>query len=155
MTSFVKGKDPTQPNWKVALPESMVVDTVKWFHQVMGHSDEKRLQQTLKQCYHHPKLCYHIYKLKCKNSKKKNSRPWLWSPIQTRGADCTTGRSCHQFDWTMEGQSQWSASWIHALTWIDKALNLVKLIHIDSKSAGHICDKFTQSWLCLSCTMTS
>ena len=71
MTSFVKGKDPTQPNWKVALPESMVVDTVKWFHQVMGHSDEKRLQQTLKQCYHHPKLCYHIYKLKCKNAKKK------------------------------------------------------------------------------------
>ncbi len=28
-------KDPTQPNWKIALPEPMVVDTVKWFHQVM------------------------------------------------------------------------------------------------------------------------
>jgi hypothetical protein len=25
-------KDPTQPNWKIALPKSMVVDTVKWFH---------------------------------------------------------------------------------------------------------------------------
>jgi hypothetical protein len=37
-------KDPTQPNWKIALPESMVVDTVKWFHQVMGHPGEKRLQ---------------------------------------------------------------------------------------------------------------
>jgi hypothetical protein len=36
-------KDPTQPNWKIALPESMVVDTVKWFHQVMGHPGEKRL----------------------------------------------------------------------------------------------------------------
>jgi hypothetical protein len=36
-------KDPTQPNWKTALPESMVVDTVKWFHQVMGHPGEKRL----------------------------------------------------------------------------------------------------------------
>jgi hypothetical protein len=35
-------KDPTQPNWKIALPESMVVDTVKWFHQVMGHSGEKK-----------------------------------------------------------------------------------------------------------------
>ncbi len=22
-------KDPTQPNWKIALPESMVVDTIK------------------------------------------------------------------------------------------------------------------------------
>jgi hypothetical protein len=35
-------KDPTQPNWKIALPESMIVHTVKWFHQVMGHPGEKR-----------------------------------------------------------------------------------------------------------------
>jgi hypothetical protein len=34
-------KDPTQPNWKIVLPKSMVVDTVKWFHQVMGHPNEK------------------------------------------------------------------------------------------------------------------
>ncbi len=36
-------KDLTQPNWKIALPESKVVDTVEWFHQVMGHTGEKRL----------------------------------------------------------------------------------------------------------------
>jgi hypothetical protein len=36
----------------------------------------------------------------------------------------------------------------NALTCIDTALNLVKLIHIDSKTAKHIRDKFTQSWLC-------
>jgi hypothetical protein len=53
-------KDPTQSNWKIALPESMIVDTVKWFHQVMGHPGEKRLQDTLNQRYHHPKLRYHI-----------------------------------------------------------------------------------------------
>jgi hypothetical protein len=28
-------KDPTQPNRKIVLPKSMVVDTVKWFHQVL------------------------------------------------------------------------------------------------------------------------
>jgi hypothetical protein len=36
----------------------------------------------------------------------------------------------------------------NALTCIDTALNLVKLIHIDNKTADHIRDKFTQSWLC-------
>ncbi len=41
--------DPTQPNWKIVLPESMVVDTVKWFHQVVGHPGEKRLQEILNQ----------------------------------------------------------------------------------------------------------
>jgi hypothetical protein len=44
-------KDPTQPNWKIMLPKSMVVDTIKWFHQVMGHPGEKRLQETLNQHY--------------------------------------------------------------------------------------------------------
>jgi hypothetical protein len=63
-------KDPTQPNRKIALPESMVVDTVKWFHQVMGHPGEKRLQETLNQRYHHPRLRYHIEKLKCKDCQK-------------------------------------------------------------------------------------
>ncbi len=42
-------KDPTQPNWKIALPELMAVDTVTWFHQVMVHPGEKRLQETLTQ----------------------------------------------------------------------------------------------------------
>ncbi len=41
--------DPTQPNWKIALPKSMVVDTVNWFHQVMGHPGEKWLRKTLNQ----------------------------------------------------------------------------------------------------------
>ncbi len=36
----------------------------------------------------------------------------------------------------------------NALTCIDTALNLVKLICIDNKTAKHIRDKFTQSWLC-------
>ncbi len=58
-------KDPTQHNWKIVLPESMVVDTVKWFHQVMGHPGEKRLQETLNQRYYHPRRRYHIEKLKC------------------------------------------------------------------------------------------
>jgi hypothetical protein len=63
-------KDPAQPNWKIASPESMVVDTIKWFHQVMGHPGERRLRETLNQCYHHPKLCYHIDRLKYTNCQK-------------------------------------------------------------------------------------
>jgi hypothetical protein len=52
-------KDPTQTNRKIALPESMVVDTVKWFHQVMGRPGKKRLQDTLNQRYHHPNCTSH------------------------------------------------------------------------------------------------
>jgi hypothetical protein len=48
----------------------MVVDTFKWFHQVMGNPGEKRLQETFNQRYHHPRLRYHIEKLKCKDCQK-------------------------------------------------------------------------------------
>jgi hypothetical protein len=48
----------------------MVVDTVKWFHQVMGHPGEKRLQDTLSHHYHHPRSPYHIDKLNCKDCQK-------------------------------------------------------------------------------------
>jgi hypothetical protein len=36
----------------------------------MGHPGEKRLEKTLNQHYHHPKLCYHIDKLKYKDCQK-------------------------------------------------------------------------------------
>jgi hypothetical protein len=42
----------------------MVVDTVKWFDQVIG---QEKVCEMLNQCYHHPKLCYHIDRLKCKD----------------------------------------------------------------------------------------
>jgi hypothetical protein len=45
----------------------MVADTVKWFHQVMGHPGEKRLQDTLNQLYYCPWLHFHIDKLWCKD----------------------------------------------------------------------------------------
>ncbi len=36
----------------------------------------------------------------------------------------------------------------NALTCIDTASNLFELIRVDNKTAKHIHDKFTQSWLC-------
>jgi hypothetical protein len=36
----------------------------------MGHPGEERLRETLNQRYHHPKLCYQIDRLKCKDSQK-------------------------------------------------------------------------------------
>ncbi len=48
----------------------MLVDDVKWFHQVMGHPGEKRLRERLNQRYYHPKLHYHIDISKCKDCQK-------------------------------------------------------------------------------------
>jgi hypothetical protein len=131
------------------LPESTVVDTVKWLHKVIGHPGEKRLQKTLNQCYYHPKLQYHIEKLKCKDCQKYELEdrgygllpkqevriaPWEEVAINLIGP------------WKVKVNSQQVE--FNALTCIDTTLNLVKLICIENKTAEHIRDHFTQSWLC-------
>jgi hypothetical protein len=139
-------KDATQHNWKIVLPKSMVVDTVKWFHQVMGHPGEKKICETLNQRYHHPKLRYHIDKLKCKRLPKYKLAgrgygllpkqevriaPWKEVAINLIGP------------WKVKF-NEWQVKF-NALTCIDTASNLVELICVDNETAEHICDKFTQS----------
>jgi hypothetical protein len=149
MTSSAIRKIPLKTNRKIALPESTIVDTVKWFHQVMGHPGEKRLQDTLNQRYYHPKLCYHIEKLKSKDGQKyklagrgygllpkREVRIALWEEVTIN----LTG------PWKVKVNGQQVE--FNALTCIDMALNLVELICVDNKTAKHIHDKFTQSWLC-------
>ncbi len=139
-------KDPAQPNWKIALPKSMVVDTIKWFHQVIGHLGEKRLCNTLDQRNHHRKLCYHIDRLKCKDCQKyklaghgygllPKREVWI-APWEEVAINLIGPWKVKVNGWLVE---------FNALTC--SVSNLVKLIHIDQKSAEHICEKFTQNWL--------
>jgi hypothetical protein len=142
-------KDPTQPNWKMVLPESMVVDAVKWFHQVMGHPGEKRLRDMLKQCYHHPKLRYHIEKLKCKDCQKYKLAGCGYGLLPKREVQIVPWEEVAinligQWKVNVNGQQVE----LNALTCIDMALNLVELIRVDNKTAKHIRDKLTQSRLC-------
>jgi hypothetical protein len=127
----------------------MVVETVTWLHQVMGHPGEKRLWEALNQRYLHPRLCYHIEKSKCKDCQKYK--------LEGRGYALLPKQKVQIAPWeevTINFIGLWKVKvncWqveYNALTCIDTALNLVKLICIDNKTAEHIRDKFTQSWLC-------
>ena len=67
---YVKDHDDPTTQWKIALPESMIQETVQWFHQVMGHPGQSRLTETLKQRYYHPKLRYWIDRHKCEHCQR-------------------------------------------------------------------------------------
>ena len=43
----------------------MIVATIKWYHQVTGHSGSKRLYKQLRQRYYHRDLHYLADNLKC------------------------------------------------------------------------------------------
>jgi hypothetical protein len=43
-------------NWRIALPEDLILPTIKWYHQVTGHPGSRRLYEQLKQRYYHREL---------------------------------------------------------------------------------------------------
>jgi hypothetical protein len=117
----------------------------------MGHPGEQRLRETLNlnQHYHHPKLHYHVDKLKCKDCQKHK--------LACRGYSLLPKREVRIAPWE-EVAINLIGPWkvkvngqqneFNALTCIDTASNLDKLIRVDNKKAEHIHDKFMQSWLC-------
>jgi hypothetical protein len=145
---YVRPGDNPDEQWRIALPQQMLEETVKWFHQVMGHPGEKRLRETLQQRYYHSKLRYTIDKFKCEHcqrhklsgkgygllpEREMRIAPWEEVAIDLIGP------------WTIKVNNRKVE--FNALTCIDTASNLVELIRIDNKTSRHIRDKFIQSWL--------
>ena len=77
---YVHPRDNPDEQQHIALSQKLLVQTVKWFHQVMRHAGEIHLCETLKQHYHHPQLK---------------------STIVMGDMHSTLGRSGNQFDWSM------------------------------------------------------
>ena len=145
---YCKDKDNRNTNWRIALPESMLKSTVKWYHIVTGHPGSKKLRLTLQQRYHHPELRRYIDKYNCPVCQKHKLDgkgygllpmrdlkeqpfeevavdligPWL---VQVRGKPCE----------------------FNALTAIDTVTNLVEIVRIDNRTSEHITTKFAQVWM--------
>ena len=49
---YVKDHEDPTTQWKIASPESVLEETVHWFHQVMGHPGQTRLRNTLNYRHH-------------------------------------------------------------------------------------------------------
>ncbi len=103
----------------------------------------------MNQHYHHPELCCHIDKLKCKDCQKYKlagrgyglvpkrevwTAPWEEVAIDLIGP------------WKVKVNGQQGE--FNDLICIETASNLVKLICVDNKTAKLIRGKLMQSWLC-------
>ena len=61
---YVKPGDPLA-NWRVALPQSMLQPTIRWFHQITGHLGSKRLHMQISTYYYHHNLWHLIDNYHC------------------------------------------------------------------------------------------
>ena len=62
---YVKPDDDPNRQWKIALAQGMILPTIKWFHQILGHPGNKRMRLTLQARYYHPELRRHIDRFSC------------------------------------------------------------------------------------------
>ena len=126
----------------------MLDETVKWFHTVMGHPGEKRLQMTLQERYYHPKMRYTIDRFKCSHCQMHK--------LSGHGYELLPEHEVHVAPWeevVIDLIGPWTVKVngrkveFNALTCIDTASNLLELVRIDNKTSLHIRNRFMQSWL--------
>jgi hypothetical protein len=145
---YVHPGDNPDEQWRIALPQQMMEETVKWFHQVMGHHRENRLRETLQQRYYHSKLQYTNGKFTfkhCQRHKLSGKGYGLLPEREMRIAPWEEVAINLIGPWTVNANNRKVE--FNALMCIDTALNLVELIRIDNKTCPHIRDMFIQSWL--------
>jgi hypothetical protein len=52
-------------NWKINFPKDLIVPTIRWYHQVIGHPGSKRLYQHIHQQYYNRVLRRLVDNFKC------------------------------------------------------------------------------------------
>ena len=141
------GKDPNV-DWKIALPESMLDETISWFHTVLCHPGQKRLNEMMQTRYYHPDLRRHINNLRCDVcSRNKLSGPGygLLPEREVRGQPFEEIAVDLIGPWTLRVSGRNYE--FYALTIIDTVTNLVELIRLDNCTGEHTLMKFQHAWL--------
>ena len=147
VTHVRQGDDPNM-DWKIVIPENIINQVIKWFHQVLGHPGNNRMRDAIQARYWHPNLRSYIDKFACGICQKHKlsgrqfgllperdvrTHPWQEVAVDLIGP------------WAVNIRDQWYE--FNALTSIDMVTNLVEIIRVDRKTSAHIRTKFEQSWL--------
>ena len=140
------GDDPS--NWKIALPQSLILPAIKWFHQVTGHPGSKRLLLQISARYYHSDLRRHIDKFHCEHCQRNKLDGKGYGLLPEREIKSMPFNECAVDligPWIVQVHGK--PYEFNALTAIDTVTNLVELVRIDNKSSEHVTRKFAQLWL--------
>jgi hypothetical protein len=137
-----------QPIGKIVLPKDLIVPTIRWYHQVTGHPESKRLYQHIHQQYYNRDLRRLVDNFKCNyfQRNKLDGKGYGFLPeCEVRlipFEECATDLIG---PWTIQVQE--NPYEIEVLSVIGTVTNLVKLIRINDKRSKTIARIFAQCWL--------
>ena len=135
-------------NWKIALPQSLLLPTIKWFHQVTGHPGSKRLNMQIGARYYHSELRHKIDKFHCEHCQRNKLDGKGYGLLPEREIRTMPFNECAVDlvgPWVVQVNGK--PYEFFALTAIDTVTNLVELVRIDDKTSEHVARKFAQLWL--------
>jgi transposase InsO family protein len=135
-------------NWKIALPQSLLLPTIKWFHQVTGHPGSKRLMMQIGARYYHSELRHKIDKFHCEHCQRNKLDGKGYGLLPEREIRTMPFNECAVDlvgPWVVQVNGK--PYEFFALTAIDTVTNLVELVRIDDKTSEHVARKFAQLWL--------
>lgn len=144
---YVKPGD-AEANWKIALPQNLLMPTIRWFHQVTGHPGSKCLYMQIYLRYYHIDLRGKVDKFCCKYC-QQNKLPGKGHGLLPEQELCSIPFEECAVDligpWKIQVRKK--AFTFNALTVIDTVSNLVELIRIKKKSSENVAKKYAQAWL--------
>ena len=129
----------------------MIANTIKFFHEIMGHPGSTQLRETIGKRYFHPQLRHFVDRYKCDHcqrhkldgpgygllpEREQQESPWDEVAVDLIGP------------WKLEVNGQEVE--FNALTCIDPVTNLAELIRVNkaNPTSRHVARKFEQAWLC-------
>jgi transposase InsO family protein len=149
-STLVCYRKPTEHNWKILLPDTLVSRLVRWYHLTLAHAGISNLQTTLTNIYSHPQLLKQVdevvrYCVVCQQAKRAgigygklapreaNVQPWYEIAIDTVGP------------WKVMVDGQEVN--FYATTIIDTATNLTELVRIKAPTAKRTAYAVETGWL--------
>jgi len=138
--------------WRIAIPDSLLEQAIRWYHQVLNHPGMDRMKKTIAAYYWHPNLESMVkqvvstcdpclrYKLPGVGYGELPPRvpellPWREVIVDLIGP------------WPLPKKVQGKEITIHALTCIDPVSNLCEIIQVPSTKSNDVAIAFQNSWL--------
>jgi RNase H-like domain found in reverse transcriptase/Integrase zinc binding domain/Reverse transcriptase (RNA-dependent DNA polymerase) len=137
-------------SWRIAIPTTILQETVRWYHQFLNHVGASRLLDTIAMHSWHPKLRLTVEEVvsKCDPCQRYKSPGQSYGELPVREAVIAP--------WT-EVAVDLIGPWkikignrlyhFQALTCIDPATGFAELIRIRNRSSEHVAILFENQWL--------
>jgi hypothetical protein len=137
-------------NWKIVLPDELLMAAIRWYHLALSHIGERRLIDTMSMHFYHKRLRSSIEYLvsRCDTCQRQKLvgrvhgeaapreaaiLPWREIAVDTIGP------------WRLTVMGQELS--FRALTIIDMVTNLTEIVRIPSKDSAQVALTFENTWL--------